>query len=194
MFISGSLNGNERLGAQIVFYLIEYLVSNYRKDETITNLLKNREIIFVPMPNAYGFAMNTRQERIGNKSYDPLQDFPFSTAENKCMNTIAARNIYRLFQDNVFVTAINFHSSGFYQAIAFPWGSNHFTEISADGALLVSENPDLRAFEALGRILVEESGDGDEVVTDAATGDDVAVKYYKLGASAQIFYPMEGAL
>ena len=50
VLITGSLLGTERLGAQIVYYLIEYLVSNFHHDVAITNLLQHREIIFIPMP------------------------------------------------------------------------------------------------------------------------------------------------
>ena len=36
VYISGSMQGNERLGPAITFYLIEYLVSNFKKDVAIS--------------------------------------------------------------------------------------------------------------------------------------------------------------
>lgn len=68
VLITGSLLGTERLGAQIVYYLIEYLVSNFHHDVAITNLLQHREIIFIPMPNANGYVRNKRQEQTLYKS------------------------------------------------------------------------------------------------------------------------------
>jgi predicted deacylase len=136
VYISGSLQGHERLGPQIAFYLIEYLVSNFKRDVFITNLLQTREIIITPMTNAYGYAKNTRKELTYNLdsnntvSRDPLRDFPYNNTESACLNTVAARTLYRLFVDNLFVTAITFHG-GYNTAIGYPWGSiNHRTQTS----------------------------------------------------------------
>ena len=62
VYVSGSLQGNERLGPVITVNLIEYLVSNFKKDVTITYLLQTREIIITPMTNAYGYAKKTLKE------------------------------------------------------------------------------------------------------------------------------------
>ena len=62
VFITGSFSGQERLGSNIAYYLIEYLISNFGKDVFVTNLLKTREIIITPMINAYGYARNSRKE------------------------------------------------------------------------------------------------------------------------------------
>ena len=77
VFVAGSLLGEEKLGAQIVYYLIEYLVSNFHRDVAITYLLQTREIVFMPMPNAYGYAKSIRKELVpvlgssGKKYKDP---------------------------------------------------------------------------------------------------------------------------
>ena len=42
--------------------------------------------------------------------------------------------------------------------------------------------------------MVEESGDGEEVLIDEETEEEVVLKYYDLGASAQLFYPIAGSL
>ena len=56
VFISGSLNGEERLGSHIAYYLIEYLVTNFNRDVYVTHLLQTREVIVIPTPNAYGYS------------------------------------------------------------------------------------------------------------------------------------------
>ena len=66
VYISGALHGNERLGPDISFYLIEYLVTHYGSDPHITTLLKTREIIITPMTNAVGYSQNMRTEKQGN--------------------------------------------------------------------------------------------------------------------------------
>lgn len=55
------MNG-EPLGAQIAYYLIEYLVSNFKRDVFVRHLLQTREIIITPMTNAYGYAKGSRRE------------------------------------------------------------------------------------------------------------------------------------
>lgn len=61
VYISGSLNG-EALGAQIAYYLIEYLVSNFKRDVFVRHLLQTREIVITPMTNSYGYATGSRRE------------------------------------------------------------------------------------------------------------------------------------
>jgi len=65
VYISGALHGNERLGPDISFYLIEHLVTHFATDPHITTLLKTREIIITPMTNAVGYSQNTRKEKRG---------------------------------------------------------------------------------------------------------------------------------
>ena len=60
------------------------------------------------------------------------------------MNTIGARVIYKLFQDNLFVSAINFRSGNNF--IGYPWGStNHLI-----GNGVSAEAPDKIALDTIG--------------------------------------------
>lgn len=140
IYISGSLNG-EPLGAQIAFYLIEYLVTNFNHNTYVKQLLQTREIIITPMTNAYGAAQGKRKELYLRQNSDrtafrdPLRDFPYSNTFEGCLNTVAARSVYRIFAENLIVSAITFHG-GFKTAISYPWGSNH----------LGKDTPDFQAF------------------------------------------------
>ncbi len=67
MYISGAVHGNERIGPNVAYYLIEFLASNFGVDPEITYLLKNREILITPMTNAIGYYGNEREERIRSK-------------------------------------------------------------------------------------------------------------------------------
>lgn len=60
-----------------------------------------------------------------------MRDFPYSNDVEGCLNTVAARTIYRLFADNLFVTALTFHG-GFKTAITYPWASNHVGKDTPD--------------------------------------------------------------
>jgi predicted deacylase len=68
VYISGTLHGDERIGPNVAYYLMEYLIYNYGVDEDITYLLKHREIIITPMTNAVGYYHNEREERVNKSS------------------------------------------------------------------------------------------------------------------------------
>jgi len=193
VYITGSLQGDERLGPQIAFYLIEYLVSNFKRDVFITHLLQTREIIITPMPNAYGYAKDTRKELTFNLdsnntvARDPIRDFPYNNTESACLNTVAARTLYRLFVDNLFVTAITFHG-GYKTAIGYPWGSfNHGTQTSA-GVYIGLKSPDFKAFEVLGQAMKESAG-GEIPFTDSSE----MIEEYELGNIIETIFPASGS-
>ena len=158
VYISGAFHGNEVLGTQVAYYLIEYLASNFNKDPVITYLLKHREIIITPMTNAVGFYENKREEKTvmlhgGSVKYrDPNRDFPYNNKMTQCMNTIMGRTVYRLFVENLFVTSITFH--GGTNVLSYCWGSRNHLLNRHEAA----EAPDHVAFHDLGRAMVDEAG------------------------------------
>ena len=133
VLFTGSLDGLGRLGPQIAYYLTEYLVSNYGKDISVTQLLQSREIVIIPMPNAWGFKNNKERELTmptsgGYQYHYATRDFPYNRSPMACMNTVTGRALYRLIVDNLFVSAASFESGGDETMIAYPWGSlNHRT-------------------------------------------------------------------
>jgi hypothetical protein len=52
------------IGPNAAFYLIEFLLANYKSDPQINQLFREREIIITPMTNAVGYHYNEREERI----------------------------------------------------------------------------------------------------------------------------------
>jgi hypothetical protein len=68
------------------------------------------------------------------------------------MNTIAARVLYRLFAENLFVSSITFH--GGTNSITYPWGSNNHLDKRFYGA----EAPDFVALKSLGEAMNQASG------------------------------------
>lgn len=79
MYFSGTVHGNERLGANVATYLIEYMTSNYGSDPWVTQLLREREILITPFVNPSGYASNKREELADdNNYYDINRDFPYN--------------------------------------------------------------------------------------------------------------------
>ena len=71
------------------------------------------------------------------------------------MNTVAGRALYRLFVENLFVTAISF--DGGENAITYPYADDNY-EIFYDNELRSSEPPDLVAFDQVGRAMSSAAG------------------------------------
>jgi predicted deacylase len=67
IYISGTLHGDEVIGPNAAYYLIEYLLSNYLTDPQVTKLLQTRELIITPMTNAAGYYHHEREERLNKE-------------------------------------------------------------------------------------------------------------------------------
>ena len=94
------------------------------------------------MTNAIGYYQGVRKEKTkdlneGATLYqDPNRDFPYNNKEHKCMNTVVGRTLYRLFAENLFVSAITIHGGA--NVIAYNWGSNNHLK----GKNVAAEAPD----------------------------------------------------
>jgi len=69
----GCVHGNEWEGGEACLYFAEYLLINFGKNETITNLLNKSEIYFVPIVNPDGRQKDERHNHYGidtNRNYD----------------------------------------------------------------------------------------------------------------------------
>ena len=163
VYISGALHGNERIGPQASYYLIEYLASNFGKDPYLTNLMRTRELVITPMTNAYGFSHDIREEQVvlasnnSKRTFDPNRDFPYNNSANQCLNTVAGRTIYKLMVENLFVSAITFH--GGINVIGYPWGSNNRVYRKRSwNDMIANEAPDHVALHSLGEAMLEAAG------------------------------------
>ncbi|CDW79494.1 zinc carboxypeptidase family protein [Stylonychia lemnae] len=207
VYISGTLHGDEVIGPNTAYYLIEYLISSYKEDSLVTNLLRRREIIITPMTNSVGYNYNERAERInvksenyksnpykrnkntGTKEYyfeDINRDFPYNTDKDKCLNTIAGRVIHQIMVENVIVSAITFH--GGINVIAYPWGS--YNRLKYQGTQQISrEAPDYQAFEGVGWIIKNETG-----AYISQQGQKPSIKEYIFGDISSTIYPVQGGL
>ena len=79
------------------------------------------------MTNAVGYNFNEREERTSKKwiSYDINRDFPYnqriSNNKYECLNTIAARAVYKIVTQNSIQALLTFHGGA--NVIGYPWGS-----------------------------------------------------------------------
>lgn len=98
------------------------------------------------------------------------------------MNTVAARTIYRLFAENLFVSAITFHGGD--NVIAYCWGSNNHAITQS----IANEAPDHKALHALGQTMQAEAGN------EIYTASNQRIPKYDLGDMTSTVYPVGGGM
>ncbi|NHC12766.1 zinc carboxypeptidase [Motilibacter deserti] len=84
LFMMGAIHGNEKPAAEHTFEFALDLVQNDGVDPTITGLLDEVRVIFVPIVNVDGYALNKRQscpalpaECTARNGYDLNRNYPF---------------------------------------------------------------------------------------------------------------------
>ena len=97
------------------------------------------------------------------------------------MNTVVGRTLYRLFAENLFVSAITIHGGA--NVIAYNWGSNNHLKGKNVGA----EAPDHQAMHLLGQAMVDAAG-GDILIPNSNI-----IERYELGDSTSTVYPVGGS-
>lgn len=157
VYFSGTVHGNERLGANVATYMIEYLLQNYGTDPFVTQLLREREILITPFVNAQGYFANRRSELTDiGEFFDINRDFPYNreSGDMECLSTIGARATVQIFRNNFIIGALTFHSG--MEIIGYPWGSfNHIARSYSDNQR-ATETPDDTMFSRIGGVMQDQ--------------------------------------
>lgn len=116
LFFISSMHGDEVTGKEMMVYLIRELLEGYGSDSRLTALLDYSELWILPSMNPDGTEQRQRWNANGvdlNRNFpDPLK----SEAEAQAVETQA---LMRLFSENHFVTAMNFHGGSL--VVNIPW-------------------------------------------------------------------------
>lgn len=116
-----NMHGNEVVGRELMLKLLEHLCVSYDHDQQIRDLVKHSQIWIMPSMNPDGFE---RGSRFNADGYDLNRWFPDFTDEDP--NTTDGRPpevqaVMKLFQENRFDLAINFHGGEL--CVNIPWDS-----------------------------------------------------------------------
>jgi hypothetical protein len=182
VYFSGTVHGNERLGANVAVYLIEYLTSNYGSDPWVTQLLREREILITPFVNPSGYASNKREELTDEgQYYDINRDFPYNleSGNNRWFSTVGARATSKIFSNNLIVAALSYHAGQ--ETIGYPWGSYNHAYISQSGDINATHSPDTSTFTRIGEALLEQSR-------------SPGLSDFDVGSMTNLIYPWYGSL
>ena len=114
ILLTASTHGDELITVEVLFGLLDSLVSNYGSDTRLSKLIEQYEIYFVPVVNPDGYV---RRERYAN-GIDPNRDYPWpEDADHRSNPCISA--IMKFYESHHIKASIDFHASG--ELIMYPW-------------------------------------------------------------------------
>ena len=124
-----TIHGNERVCTEMCLYFIDLLLTEYGKDERITNLVDSTAIWIVPLMNPDGLESNTRGNANGvdlnrnfplltNTSLDIFNGEPLDASNRQP----EVQHIMNWTAENSFVLSAGFHTSA--MLVCYPYGYN----------------------------------------------------------------------
>src|SRR3989339_1768695 len=116
----GNMHGDEIANREVLLKFVEYMLSEYGKNDAITSLIDNTEIWIMPSMNPDGAASRRR----GNQRWVDLnRDFPdFTSSENANApenRAIETKAIMGFQSERNFALSANFHGGAV--CINYPW-------------------------------------------------------------------------
>ncbi len=127
---TGTMHGDEQAGMHCILRLIEWLASNYKSDQTATDIIDNTELYFIPLVNPSGSYPNGSF----NRSYsvrrtpncaDINRSFPTPPAADQGPQYPSGDNerdvVMEWAEDKIFPISMDLHTG--MQACVCPWSS-----------------------------------------------------------------------
>jgi len=117
-----SMHGDEPIGAMLCLNLINYLLSNYNKISSVTELIDHLEIWIMPLMNPDGYV---HKKRFNMQGIDLNRNFPDRVNDNN--NTTEGRavevqHVMNWEADHSSVLSVNFHSGAV--VVNYPYDSD----------------------------------------------------------------------
>jgi hypothetical protein len=118
--IDGTTHGNENIGTEAIWYMVQQLVGRYGVDPLITQLVNTREVWFIPCINPEGLINRTRGNTVCadlNRDYgyawngESGAPVPWYTPE------IRGQRVF--LQQHPYVISMTFHSGT--ESVMWPW-------------------------------------------------------------------------
>ncbi len=124
---TATMHGDETAGYVLMLHLIDYLLSNYRSDAEIRNLVNNMEIWINPLANPDGTFAGGNDNVWGstrynanwvdlNRNFPDPEDGPHPDGESYQPETQA---MMTLAEANNFIMSANFHGGA--EVVNYPW-------------------------------------------------------------------------
>lgn len=114
LMLTAATHGDELITVEVLLTMIEQLLQNYGKDKRLTDIVKGREIFFIPVVNPDGFSRRNRYDEMK----DPNRSYPYPD-DMKNTPTASIRPLMDFFDSHDFKGVIDFHAYG--EMIMYPW-------------------------------------------------------------------------
>lgn len=122
--LTGGIHGSEMISVELMIRFIEYLTYNYDKDVEVTDLIKNRYIVVIPVLNPDGLA---KQNRNNNNSVDLNRNFIYEEIAgvidvNYASYQPESYSMAMFSNSNIFHLSATFHSGAVLLNMPFDYG------------------------------------------------------------------------
>jgi hypothetical protein len=122
--LTGGIHGSEMISVELMIRFIEYLTYNYDKDVEVTDLIKNRYIVVIPVLNPDGLA---KQNRNNNNSVDLNRNFIYEEIAGVIDVDYASYHpesysMAMFSNSNIFHLSATFHSGAVLLNMPFDYG------------------------------------------------------------------------
>ena len=130
-----NIHGNEAVGRQLLIKLIDYLLTNYGKDDRVTNLVNNINIYIMPSANPDGFENSVEPDCDGiegrgnaneidlNRNFPDQFEGPEQQAERDLQ--LETQALIRWTLQNKFVLSANLHGGSVVASYPFDDSAMH---------------------------------------------------------------------
>lgn len=125
LMITAATHGDELITTEVLFHLIEELLSGYGKDPRLTAMIDTHDIYFIPVVSPDSFDMRQRYVQ----GIDPNRSFPWpQNPQNKSVDVISS--IINLSDKMKFQGSLDLHAYG--QLVMYPWAYTTQTPAPTD--------------------------------------------------------------
>ncbi|XP_078082040.1 carboxypeptidase D-like [Mustelus asterias] len=111
----GNIHGNEPVGRELLLHLIQYLVTGYRLDPSVTALVDSMRIHILPSMNPDGFAISVVGDcdrnigRYNKNGFDLNRNFPDLFEGNRVQRQLETQAVMDWIRREPFVLSATFH-------------------------------------------------------------------------------------
>ncbi|KAK3607554.1 hypothetical protein CHS0354_011089 [Potamilus streckersoni] len=147
----GNMHGNEVVGREVLIYLIQYLLENYKLYPRVTNLVDNVDIYIMPTMNPDGFEKANEGDCSGEKgrgnanNVDLNRDFPDQFDKDTHNLQPETKALITWIEKNKFVLSANLHGGSVVASYPFDDSASHRDNVN-------SKTPDDAVFQHLAHI------------------------------------------
>lgn len=125
IMVTAATHGDELVTVEVLFSLMNELLSGYGKDSRLTKLIDGRDIYFIPVVSPDSFEARERYVQ----GQDPNRSFPWpENSANKTVDCIQA--IMDFSNSHKLAGSLDFHAYG--KLVMFPWGYTNKAPDSKD--------------------------------------------------------------